>query len=64
MCGKMRFASRAEAKAWAREAKRSGSGDQRPYLCQFGECGCWHLTSRYTARDSRRIAKAKARRSP
>jgi hypothetical protein len=60
MCGKIPFGSRGEAKAWARQVKRSGRGDLRPYLCR--DCPAWHLTASYSARDSRRIDKRNGRR--
>lgn len=64
MCNKIRFSSRAQAKAWAREAlARSATGSLRPYECPVCEPGTWHLTSKYTARDNRRIARAHRRAS-
>lgn len=62
MCNKMRFASRGEAKAQAREIKRSGRGDSRPYLCRECAGDVWHLTQSYTARDSRRLDRENGRR--
>jgi hypothetical protein len=60
MCQKIRYASRAEAKAEGRRMSRYG-GKPRPYVCPDSECGgAWHLTSSYTARDSRRIGRKKA----
>lgn len=61
MCQKMRFASRGEAKAWARDVKRAGRGDSRPYVCPVCPGDVWHLTT-YTGRDSRRVDRRYGRR--
>lgn len=50
MCGKLRFASSAEAKRFARQKGFRGESSRKPptnaYQCSHPECaGAWHLTS-------------------
>lgn len=52
MCGKIGFASQAEAKRFARQSSRQSKvpGRLYPYRCA---CGDWHLTH-YSPQEQRR----------
>lgn len=49
-CNKIGYATRAEAREYARSAKRKGAGNMRAYECADRDCHergrPWHLTRR------------------
>lgn len=59
-CGKMHFASQADAKTFVRWGQGGGRDLKlRPYRCPG--CGGWHLTH-YTKVEQRRLSKRSGRR--